>query len=119
MSSASYERVNFIMENFEKECVIRGYHVYKEIWEATIGEELDCRSQSNTVDQYDVAVMKSGIVVGHSPKKLSCTSLFIRRGGVIRCRVAGRRTYSHDLPQGGLEIPCVLILDGRTRSWRS
>ena len=42
MSSASYERENFVMENFEKECVICGYHVYKEIWEATIGEELDC-----------------------------------------------------------------------------
>ena len=31
------------MENFEKECVICGCHVYKEIWEATIGEELDCQ----------------------------------------------------------------------------
>ena len=47
MSSASYKRENFVMENFEKECVICGYHVYKEIWEATIGEELDCRREKN------------------------------------------------------------------------
>ena len=102
------------MKNFEKECVIHGYPVCKEIWEATIGDELDCRREpSNIVDRYAVAVMKSGIVVGHSLKKLSHTSLFIRRGSVIRCHVAGRRTYSHDLPQGGLEIPCVLILEGK------
>ena len=88
MSSASYERVNFVMENFEKECVIHGYPVYKEIWEATIGDELDCLWEpSNIVDRYAVAVMKSGIVVGHSLKKLSRTSMFIRRGSVIRCHV--------------------------------
>ena len=74
------------MESFEKECSIRGYHVYKEIWEAAIGEELDCRREpSNAIDRYAVAVMKSGTVVGHLPKKLSCIySLFIRRGCVIR-----------------------------------
>ena len=85
MSSASYERENFVIENFEKECFVRGYNVYKKIWEFSIGEELDCRREpSNIVDQYAVAVVKSGIVVGHLPKKLSCIySLFIRRGGVI------------------------------------
>ena len=52
------------MESFEKECSIRGYHVYKEIWEAAIGEELDCRREpSNAIDRYAVAVMKSGTVV--------------------------------------------------------
>ena len=64
--------------------------------------------------------MKSGTVIGHLLKNLSCIySLFMKRGGVIQCRVAGRRTYSHDLPQGRLEIPCVLILEGNTRIWRS
>ena len=33
------------MESFKKECNIRGYHVYKEIWEAAIGQELDCRRE--------------------------------------------------------------------------
>ena len=67
------------MESFEKECSIRGYHVYKEIWEAAIGEELDCpREPSNAIDRYTVAVMKSGTVVGHLPKKLSrIYSLFL------------------------------------------
>ena len=58
--------------NFEKESIIHGYHEYKEIWEAAICEELDCRREpSNSVDQHAVAVTNSGIVVGHLPKKLS------------------------------------------------
>ena len=62
-----------------------------DIWEAAVGEELDCkREPSNNVDRYAVAVVKGDIVVGHLPKKLArIYSLFIRRGGVIRCRVAG------------------------------
>ena len=48
------------------------------------------------------------------PSKLShIYSLFLRRGGTIRCRVAGGRRYSYDLPQGGLEIPCVMISSRR------
>ena len=62
------------------------YHVYEKIWEFAIGEKLDCqREPSNLVDQYAVAVVKRGMVVGHCLEKLSCIySSFIRRGGVIR-----------------------------------
>ena len=38
--------------------------------------------------------------------------MFLRRGGTIDCRVTGARQGSEDLPQGGLEIPCILILKG-------
>ena len=33
---------------------------------------------------------------------------FAQFKGLITCQVNGSRRYSHDLPQGGLEIPCVL-----------
>ena len=47
-------RVN--MDAIEKECCVRGYHVYKNIWDASIGEELACqREPSNGVDRYAVA----------------------------------------------------------------
>ena len=103
--------------SIERECCVRGYHVYKNIWDASIGEELACqREPSNGVDRYAVVVIKDDAVVGHLPKKMArIYSLFLRRGGVIRCRVAGRRRYSADLPQGGLEIPCVLILEGKCK----
>ena len=29
------------MEQLKRVCCIRGYHVYKEVWEAAVGEELD------------------------------------------------------------------------------
>ena len=82
----------------EIECCVRGYHVYQEVWEAAIDEELICRPErSNAHDRYAVAVMKTDVVVGHLPSKFSRSyTLFIRRGGSNLCRVAGRRRYSHD-----------------------
>ena len=58
--------------------------------------------------------MKAGTIVGHLPKKISSTcSLFIRKGGTIDCEVTDPNgKYSRDLAQGGLEIPCVLMLQG-------
>ena len=38
-------------EKKKMECVIRGYHVYKAIWAAAIGEELVCtREATNAAD---------------------------------------------------------------------
>ena len=40
--------------------VIRGYHVYKEIWESSIGEMLDCGIEdTNRYDCNAVAVVKT------------------------------------------------------------
>ena len=42
---------------FEGNCCIRGYHVYKEVWEAAVGESLVCeREPKNASDRYAVAV---------------------------------------------------------------
>ena len=99
------------MEECERVCCIRGYHVYKEIWEVATGEVLICeRELHNVRDRYAVAVKKSGTIIGHLPRKLSrVCSLFLRRGGTIVCTVTGGRRYSADLPQGGLEVPCSLL----------
>ena len=63
VSNPSYESENFVMENFEKEYVTHAYHVYKEIWKVAIGKEPDISYQCT--DWYTVAVVNSGIVVGH------------------------------------------------------
>ena len=48
-------------EFFERNCCIRGYHVYKEVWEAAVGEALVCeREPENASDRYAVAVKKEG-----------------------------------------------------------
>ena len=41
----------------ERRCCIRGYHVYKELWAAGLGEVLTCeREPDNASDRYAVAV---------------------------------------------------------------
>ena len=35
------------MDTTKHECCIHGYYIYKEIWDAAIGEELDCQQEPN------------------------------------------------------------------------
>lgn len=105
---------------FDVESMIRGYHEYIHIWESpSTGESLVCeREIGNSHDTHAVAIKKDidGEIktVGHIPRKISVIcSIFIRRGGSILCLVNGARRYSSDLPQGGLEIPCVLKFAAR------
>ena len=98
------------MDAFQISLMVRGYHVYKDVWVASSGDILQCvRELSKRHDPYAVSVKKDGTIVGHVPRKISTIcSLFLQRGGSIQCTIVGSRRYSGDLPQGGLEIPCVL-----------
>ena len=98
------------METIERYMVIRGFHVYKTIWDAAIGETLRCkREKDNNSDRYAIAVLQNDVIVGHLPRKYSrVCSLFLDTGGSISCTVSGRRQFSSDLIQGGLEIPCLV-----------
>ena len=94
---------------------VRGYHVYQDVWVPATDEMLSCcREVGNPHDPFAVKVTKAGITVGHLPKKISSTcSLFIFNGGSISCKVTdSHRRYSSDLVQGGLEIPCIIRLQG-------
>ena len=52
---------NMAVNQFEVEAMVRGYHKYKDIWEATLGENLECqRENGNIHDIYAVAVLRSG-----------------------------------------------------------
>ena len=100
---------------FSFEAMIRGYHIYKDIWDSEIGERLSCQvERNNRHDTHAVAVIKSNNVVGHLPQKISLIcSLFLGRSGTsIECEVIANRRYSHDLLQGGLEIPCIVYFRG-------
>ena len=102
-----------VIVSTDMSCIIRGYHVYKTVWTAIPGEELEWRREvNNSVDRYAVGVYKlDGTLVGHLPRRLTTlVSLFLRRGGLAIYRVTGNRQYSSDLPQGGLEIPCCWLV---------
>ena len=89
------------------------YNVYKEIWQAAVGEVLICeREPHNIQDQYAVAVQKeveSSLDI-YQGSYQACVQSFLRLRGTINCTVTGGRRYSRDLPKGGLEVPCFLLL---------
>ncbi len=52
--------------SFSVEAMVRGYHTYKDIWTAVVGEELPCqREMANPRDPFAVAVLKDEAIVGH------------------------------------------------------
>ncbi len=63
-----------------------------------------------------MAIISGGVTVGHVPRKISAACLlFLQRFGHINCIITGSRRYSEDLPQGGLEIPCLYTLTGESK----
>ena len=56
-------------ETFCLNSVVRGHHIYKDIWNSIHGEELNCKREiSNVHDLYAVSVIKHGTgIVGHQP----------------------------------------------------
>ena len=72
-----------------------------------------CTGKRNTHDRYAVAILEEDTCcsVGHLPREISKECFyFLKMGGAIKAEITGPSRRS-DLPQGGLEIPCILILE--------
>ena len=117
VSQKNYTNVRSKMASFYVEAMVRGYHVYQDIWTVVGGEEFPCKREAgNTFDPFAVAVMRGTTVISHVPRRISSIcSLFLRKEGSITCQVTGHRQFSKDLVQGGLEVPCVLHFEGDTK----
>ena len=113
--------------SFAVESMIHSFHEYKYIWEnPNVEDYLSCKRKiGNPHDTHAVAIKGSvggdttGAVttVGHIPRKISVIrSIFIRRGGSVTCVVNGSHHHSADLPQGRLEIPCILQFMAKMQS---
>ena len=99
-----------------KETCVRGFHVYRAIWDAAVGEELECKR---------VRQPGGSLCCGSGQRRYdswSCTSEdftvvlpVFKHGGGITCQVIGAKRYSTDLPQRGLEVPCLLFFTGETK----
>ena len=64
-------------------CVIRGYHIYKEVWSPSIGEALMCSTEEETSHDRKAAAVTcaEGYVVGHLPREISGLCFhFIKHG---------------------------------------
>ena len=57
---------------YKKVLCMHGYHIYKDIWETTVGETLVwILKPENTHDQNALAVEKHRTVISHLPQKVS------------------------------------------------
>ena len=71
-------------------CPRHMYHIYKNLWDASVGEELPLKKDSgNEMDPYAVAVMRRSTIIGHVPRKISAACLQVLsqirdRGTVIK-----------------------------------
>jgi len=51
--------------------VVRGYHVYHNIWDALVGEEVSYqREEDNYADPFAIAAVKNKNIVDHVPRKI-------------------------------------------------
>ena len=112
-----HTEVTAMEEIFERKCCIRGYHVYKEVWEAAVEESLVCkREPENASNRYTVAVKKELSQEICLKRYRGCVRWFCDgEVATIECTVTGHRKYSADLAQGGLEVP-TLYFSGQ-RLW--
>ena len=81
------------METFAFASAVRGYHVYKDIWETLIGKKLVAKREfNNPIDKHAVKVVKDNETVGHLPREFSrITWYFLARSGEISAEVTGCR----------------------------
>ena len=87
------------MESFELYSAVRGYHVYRDVWEPSVGEKLVARREfDNRFDKFAVKVLNGEETVG-------IAWYFLARGGSISVEVSGHRRHCKQLC-GGMEIPC-------------
>ena len=81
------------METFEFVSAVRGYHIYKDIWEPSVGEKLIAHGAfGNQFDKFAIKVLNGEQTVGHLPRKYSRIAwYFLACGGSITLEVTGRR----------------------------
>ena len=82
------------MESYSIHTSVRGYHVYKDVWEAALGQLLPCqREPGNIHDPYAVAVVETGVetlIVGHVPRAISSVFRLLSDLQLLWCKVLVR-----------------------------
>ena len=57
--------------------MVRGYDEYQHVWDAAVGETLQChRKDGNVHNPYAVSIKKASTIVGHVPKKALLKSFY-------------------------------------------
>ena len=97
------------------ESAIRGYHVYGKVWDPSEEEFLECLHEPGNM--FDIFAIKTcqgaeRRIVGHLPMEISRPTKFLLDcGAIIKSKLTGKKYRRSPLVQGGLEIPCILIIE--------
>ena len=96
--------------SYEFRAAIRGFHVYRNIWQPYEDEKLRCDFEpDNMFDMFSIKVLGGTGIVGHLPREISRpTKFLIDRGATISAKVCSINIRRSPLFQGGLEIPCLV-----------
>ena len=99
-------------QEYDLSSVVRGHHIYKDVWTPIIGEQLLVeKEEGNEHDTFAIALLKDNSVVGHMPKELSHIARhFLSHEGVITCTITGHRKFGK-----GLEVPCTYSFSGKSK----
>ncbi len=97
--------------------VVRGFHVYRDIWCPQIGEILLCEQDlDNKHDKNAVSVVRDDVTVGHVPREhAKIFRFFMKRGGQISCQVTGNEPNLGC----GLEIPADYLFRGTDKDLKA
>ena len=103
-----------VEREFTVECCVRGHHVYQKEWEAEIGSKLTAQYETRpgalVQYKYAIALKQKDAIDGHIPKFLSkITYFYLKHGGDLLVEIIGKRQYSRDLPQGGMELAALYV----------
>ena len=101
MPLTTYETVKF-------SCLIRGYHVYRNVWQPKENEALHCDHVSD--NNYDLFAIKTcrdaelhPQIVGHLPLEIyRFTKFLLDRGAIITATLSSMHYRRSPLVQGGL-----------------
>ena len=94
--------------------VVRGFHVYRYVWNPHENEELVCFFEANNL--FDMLAIRTCCkdcekTVGHLPREISRpTKCLIERGAKITVKLSSIHYRRSPLFQGGLEIPCEVTV---------
>ena len=116
MSRAHFSHFSFTTEmdsslvlNFAFSCELRGFHVYKELWNPRLNEKLHTFHEENIPnDRYAVASIRkfvsrlTPVVVGRLPREISrFTRFIILNGAKVKVKVSNTKYRKSPLIQGG------------------
>ncbi len=101
-----------IDDAFQFSSWITGYYNYRHRWTPYIDEVLNCEhEEDNNYDEYAIAVMKDGMIVGHVPKTISKQFYnLLKSGGFVKTKVIGNPANTKKLR---IRIPCMYIVSGQ------